>query len=202
VTHCEIDDGVINAAKEYLPSISKAFSDPRLNLVVSDGVAFVEKAAEGSFDIMIVDSSDPVGPAEGLFSSAFYAKAHRILSPGGVLCAQGECLWMHAELIENMMKDHAAPFTSAEYASIQMPTYPAGQIGAFLVRKAEPAAEKDASCRVPRRPVPKDMELRYYTEEMHAAAFALPAFLRSRLSKNGDDSKPPSKRRCLAWEQA
>jgi len=196
VTHCEIDSGVIEAAKKFFPSVSCAFGDPRVNVIVGDGVALVEKAQEASYDVMIVDSSDPVGPAEKLFSKEFYVNAHRILRPGGVMCSQGECLWVNADLIEAMLKENGQPFAVAEYASIQVPTYPYGQIGAFLARKAAAAAESggggdagagggntcptasssSSSCRFPRRMPPSDMELRYYTPEMHAAAFALPAF--------------------------
>merc|ERR1719215_1875815 len=90
VTHCEIDEGVIEAAKKYFPTMAKGFASPKVNVIVGDGVAFVTEAAENSYDVVIVDSSDPVGPAEGLFSPKFYAAVHRILKPGGVLCAQGE----------------------------------------------------------------------------------------------------------------
>jgi len=118
------------------------------------------------------------------------------MKPGGVLCAQGECLWLHADLIEQMVSEHGASFASVEYASIQVPTYPAGQIGALLARKADDGTSKDASCRIARRPVPDDMPCRYYTEAMHAAAFALPAFMQKRL---GSSSAYQTKRR-LSWE--
>lgn len=132
---------------------------------------------------MIVDSSDPVGPAEKLFSPEFYVNAHRILKPGGVICSQGECLWIHKDLIESMIQENGAPFLSAEYASIQVPTYPAGQIGAFIARKADPSRPRlAATCREPLRPV-DICDLKYYSEEMHTAAFALPAFMKR--SMNG-----------------
>merc|ERR1711972_448376 len=119
-----------------------------MDLIVGDGVGFAENARDESFDVIIVDSSDPVGPAEKLFSKEFYANAHRILRPGGVMCTQGECLWVHADLIEQMLKENGAPFASAEYASMQVPTYPSGQIGAFLGRKAG-GEGSDASCMQP-----------------------------------------------------
>merc|ERR1712176_769151 len=181
VTWCEIDGGVIDAAKKYFPTVSCAINDPKVNLIVGDGVGFAEKAADATFDVVIIDSSDPVGPAEKLFSKEFYINAHRILKPGGVICSQGECLWVHADLIEDMLKEHGAPFASAEYASIQVPTYPSGQIGAFLARKAFVEPGKPSSCRSLRRAVPEDMELQYYSAEMHTAAFSLPAFMQRRL---------------------
>eukprot|EP00411_Alexandrium_monilatum_P039655 CAMPEP_0175415896 /NCGR_PEP_ID=MMETSP0095-20121207/44410_1 /TAXON_ID=311494 /ORGANISM="Alexandrium monilatum, Strain CCMP3105" /LENGTH=342 /DNA_ID=CAMNT_0016714991 /DNA_START=1 /DNA_END=1028 /DNA_ORIENTATION=+ len=172
VTHCEIDAGVIEASKHFFPTVSCAFSNPKVNVLIGDGVGFAEKSADASFDVIIVDSSDPVGPAEGLFSKDFYANAHRILKPGGVICSQGECLWVHVDLIQKMLQEHGAPFASAEYASIQVPTYPSGQIGALLARKAHADSGAQPTCKSPRRPVPDDMELRYYSAEMHQAAFA------------------------------
>mmetsp|Transcript_54757 Transcript_54757/g.123302 ORF Transcript_54757/g.123302 Transcript_54757/m.123302 type:complete len:318 (-) Transcript_54757:10-963(-) len=198
VDMCEIDNGVIEASKRFFPTVSCAFGDPRVNLVVGDGVAFAEKAAEGTYDVIVIDSSDPVGPAEKLFSPEFYANAHRILKPGGVLCSQGECLWVHAELIEKMLKENGSSFASAEYASIQVPTYPSGQIGAFLARKAADGSSGSSSCRSPARTVSEEMDLRYYSAEMHAAAFALPAFIRRKLYSQ----EPASKKRCLKWGEA
>lgn len=180
VTMCEIDEGVVNASKKFLPKLSSGFAHPKANLVIGDGVAFAASAAESSYDVIIVDSSDPVGPAEKLFSREFYENAHRILKPGGVLCTQGECLWVHADLICAVMQEYAACFASVEYASLQVPTYPSGQIGGILCRKAKDGL--DVSCRLPQRNIPQDMELNYYTSEMHTAAFALPAFIKKRLS--------------------
>lgn len=189
VTHCEIDAGVVEAAKTYFPTLACGFAHPKENLVIGDGLAFAKAAADDTYDVVIVDSSDPVGPAEGLFSKEFYANAHRILRPGGILCTQGECLWVHADLVEEMLKENGEPFASAEYATMQVPTYPSGQIGAFIGRKAFPDASRETTCRKLLREVPADMELRYYTPEMHTAAFALPAFLQRRLSGS---AKAPS----------
>lgn len=191
ITMCDIDGGVIEASKTYFPKVGCAFDNPKLNLIVGDGVAFAEKAEAGSFDVMIVDSSDPVGPAEQLFSKEFYETAERILKPGGLLCSQGECLWIHGDLIHGMINENGAPFACAEYASIQVPTYPSGQIGAFLARKAGGAGSP--SCRTPRRDVPDDMELRYYSTDMHSASFALPEFIRKRLYST---EKPAKRLRC------
>jgi len=197
VTMCEIDQGVVEASKRFFPSVSCAFDHSKAELIIGDGVAFAEEAADASFDVVIVDSSDPVGPAEKLFSKEFYANAHRILKPGGVLCTQGECLWVHAELIQQVLSENGAPFASAEYATMQVPTYPSGQIGAFLGRKAfdQSSTEDSPSCRRPRRTVPDNMDLRYYSEDMHHAAFALPTFLRKRLAGAAPAGGEPR----LAW---
>ncbi|CAE8584470.1 unnamed protein product [Polarella glacialis] len=178
---CEIDSDVVEASKAFLPKLSCAFSHPKAELKIGDGLAFAEAAADATYDVIVVDSSDPVGPAEKLFSMEFYTNIHRILKPGGVICSQGESLWINDDLIATMVSDFGAPFESAEYASIQVPTYPSGQIGAFIARKAV-GDGSDHSCRNPRRPVPENMELRYYSPDMHAAAFAIPAFMDHRLA--------------------
>merc|ERR1712087_131134 len=103
--------------------------------------------------------------------------------------SQGECLWVHADLIESMLREFGEPFASAEYASIQVPTYPSGQIGAFLARKAHSDPSKVSTCKKPGREIPQPMQLRYYSAEMHSAAFALPAFIRRKLYSG----EPPSK---------
>jgi spermidine synthase len=179
IVQCEIDEGVINASKRFFPSVAKCYTgEPRYTLNIQDAVKYIEEVEAGSVDVIIVDSSDPVGPAEGLFSPAFYEKAHRALAPGGILCCQGECLWIHAELINQMCEVNAKPFESCEYASIQIPTYPCGQIGAFLCQKAQEGLA--ASCRRPRRTCDIE-ELRYYTAEMHEAAFVLPKFVKDKI---------------------
>mmetsp|Transcript_11541 Transcript_11541/g.33266 ORF Transcript_11541/g.33266 Transcript_11541/m.33266 type:complete len:314 (+) Transcript_11541:78-1019(+) len=187
-TMVEIDEGVPDASKQFFPRVSCGFSHPKAELIIGDGVKFACDAPENSYDVMIVDSSDPVGPAEKLFSKEFYENAHRILRPGGVLCTQSECAWLNAELIHDIVKNFGEPFASAEYASIQVPTYPCGQIGAFLGRKADPQGEADVSCRRPRRPVPADMDLSYYTEDMHTASFALPKTVREKFSAGKTES--------------
>lgn len=194
VTMCEIDEGVVNAAKRFFPNVACAFDDPRVTLNIGDGLAYAQAAADNTYDVMVVDSSDPVGPAEKLFEPEFYENAHRILGPGGVICSQGECLWIHSDLIKSMLDENGKPFFSAEYANIQVPTYPSGQIGAFLARKANPSQPLEPSCRQPLREV-GTLDLQYYSEDMHRAAFALPAFLRKKL---GLVSEPPAKKVRLA----
>jgi spermidine synthase len=179
IVQCEIDEGVVNASKQFFPSVAKCYdSDDRFTLNIADAVKYIEEVEEGSVDVIIVDSSDPVGPAEGLFSPAFYEKAHRALAPGGIMCCQGESLWIHADLINQMCDENAKPFASCEYASVQVPTYPCGQIGAFLCQKAKDGML--ATCKKSRRDV-NIQELRYYTAEMHEAAFALPKFLKDKI---------------------
>ena len=88
ITMVEIDEGVCNASKRFFPSVSCAFNDPRVTLKIQDAVQFVQDCEEGTFDVIIVDSSDPVGPAEKLFSPEFYARANKLLTKDGVMATQ------------------------------------------------------------------------------------------------------------------
>ena len=86
----EIDGAVIDSCKEFLPTIAASFNDPKLELIVDDGIAFLKNAKANSYDLIIVDGSDPVGPAEGLFSVEFYTNCYNALKETGMLVAQGE----------------------------------------------------------------------------------------------------------------
>ena len=90
VTMVEIDGAVIDACKEHLPAIAASFDHPKLELIVDDGIEFLKNASAGAYDLIIVDGSDPVGPAEGLFSVSFYTNCYNALKENGILVAQGE----------------------------------------------------------------------------------------------------------------
>jgi spermidine synthase len=201
---CEIDRRVCDVSKEFFPkSMAVGFSDPRMTLVrgpalsarlfsrrrarphpspcprlpaqlYMDAAAYM-KAHANEFDVIIVDSSDPVGPAETLYTSDFYRDMHLALRDGGIVCTQGECQWLHRALIEKVMRDAGALYPVVDYAYSGVPTYPNGQIGYILGCKA---ARGGKALRTPARPVPASMRgtLRYYSEAVHSAAFALPAF--------------------------
>lgn len=130
---------------------------------------------KAEFDCIIVDSSDPVGPAETLYTSSFYRDMHSALRAGGVVCTQGECQWLHLPLIKRVMADAGALYPVVDYAYSCVPTYPNGQIG-FII--ASTATGGRSALRTPRRAVPAELaaQLRYYSAEAHAAAFVLPAF--------------------------
>ena len=97
----ELDEGVPAASKEFFSTtMATAFGDERVELIIGDGAAFMsEEKNHGKFDIIIVDSSDPIGPASVLFENKFYSDIARVLAPGGVCATQGECMWLHATLI-------------------------------------------------------------------------------------------------------
>ena len=135
----EIDGMVIEMSKKYFPGMSCGFDDPRVHVHVTDGIKWVGDAEEGTYDAIIVDSSDPVGPAAVLFERAFFEKIHRALRPGGVVCTQGECIWLHAELIKDVLEMCKDIFQggSVQYGYTTIPTYPSGQIGFVMCCKPD-----------------------------------------------------------------
>jgi spermidine synthase len=136
-----------------------------------DGAKFLD-SNPGTFDVIITDSSDPIGPAQVLFETPFYNAMYKSLRPGGIVCTQGECMWLHIDLIKPLVDSISKTFQSVEYAYTTIPTYPSGQIG-FIV-----ATKDRGSCKKPQRQPSDEVqkELKYYTSELHEAAFVLPAF--------------------------
>ena len=183
IVECEIDEGVINVSKKYFPSLAKGYDDPRVSVKVMDGARFMEENQD-AFDVIITDSSDPVGPASVLFEAPFYNAMYKSLRPGGIVCAQGECMWLHLDLIKPLVDSISKTYSSVEYAYTTIPTYPSGQIG-FVV-----ASKGRTSCKKPERKASDEFlaDLKYYTPELHSAAFVLPAFA-SRAIFGGDSKK-------------
>jgi len=174
IVMCEIDKMVPEVSKKYLPTVSTHFDDPRLTLHIADGCKFLAEK-DGEFDVIIVDSSDPVGPAEVLFEKPFYQAMKKALREGGLVCTQAECLWLHIDIISNLVKQSKELFKTAEYAYTTIPTYPSGQIGFVIC-----SLRDNYTASVPQRKLPSD-KLKYYNDKIHSAAFVLPEFARKKL---------------------
>ncbi|GAA0165132.1 transferase [Lithospermum erythrorhizon] len=180
---CEIDKMVIDVSKKFFPELAIGFDDPRVQLHVGDAVEFLRNCPEAKYDAIIVDSSDPVGPAQELVERPFFKTLARALKPGGVLCNMAESMWLHTHLIQDMLSICRETFKgSVHYAWASVPTYPSGVIG-FLLCSTEGGPPIDF--RNPINPIEKlegalqhRRELRFYNSEMHRAAFALPSFVR------------------------
>ncbi|KAF0932034.1 hypothetical protein E2562_007840 [Oryza meyeriana var. granulata] len=137
---CEIDQLVIDVCKDFFPQLSVGFKDPHVRLHVGDAVDFLRNAPEGKYDAIIVDSSDPIGPAQELVEKPFFHTIARALKPGGVLCNQAESMWLHTHLIQDMLSICREIFKGAvHYAWTSVPTYPSGVIGFLLCAKEGPA---------------------------------------------------------------
>jgi spermidine synthase len=181
---CEIDRRVCDVSKQFFAdSMATAFNDPRATLLYMDAAIYM-KEHKNEFDVIIVDSSDPVGPAETLYTSSFYSDMHGALRDGGIVCTQGECQFLHLDLIRKVMGDAQALYATVDYAYSTVPTYPDGQIGYIIAHKSTGKADK-TYLRTPKRRVPDDMRkvLRLYSEELHRAAFVLPAFAAKKLGE-------------------
>ncbi|PGH13965.1 spermidine synthase [Polytolypa hystricis UAMH7299] len=177
---CDIDEAVIRVSKKYLPGMSIGFQHPNVTVHVGDGFEFL-KNKKNEFDVIITDSSDPEGPAEGLFQKPYFELLNDALREGGVVSTQGsENQWLHISLITELKKICREVFPVAEYAYTTIPTYPSGQIG-FMI------CCKDATRNVaePLRSWTREEEeklCRYYNKEIHRAAFVLPNFARKVLN--------------------
>ena len=150
--------------------MSGLLNDPRVTVFVGDGFKFLADNTS-TYDAIITDSSDPVGPAESLFHKPYFELLHAALTPGGHISTQAECLWLHLPLIHELRKTTRELFAVAEYGFTTIPTYPSGQIGFVVCSKAP-----GHNVKVPVRKVPNT---RYYNEEVHKAAFVLPEFGRA-----------------------
>ncbi|KAF8042880.1 hypothetical protein BT93_A1262 [Corymbia citriodora subsp. variegata] len=191
---CEIDQLVIDVSKKFFPELAVGFEDPRVHLHVGDAVEFLRRAPEGKYDAIIVDSSDPVGPAQELVEKPFFETIARALRPGGVLCNMAESMWLHTHLIEAMISICRETFKgSVHYAWASVPTYPSGVIGFLLCSTEGPPVDFIH----PVNPIEKlegatkhKRELRFYNSEMHTAAFALPTFLKREVSSLQEIQNP------------
>jgi spermidine synthase len=170
----EIDERVTRLAERFFPELCEANGDPRAELRFEDGLAYMNAAEPDSVDVVIVDSTDPVGPAEGLFQEPFYRDCLRALGEGGVLVQQSESPLLHLDSIIAPLHRamRAAGFADTRTLHFPQPVYPSGWWSATLARRGlalDGFREADARA----APFPT----RYYSPEVHRAALALPPFM-------------------------
>ena len=177
----EIDELVVVACREHLPLTASKLDDPRVNLHFEDGLAFAANAADGAYDLVIVDSTDPVGPGEGLFSVAFYTDCYRILSEDGILINQHESPYF-PQFAREMQRAHAKIrdiFPIAQVYQAHIPTYPSGHwLFGFASKKLDPIADAQVDAWNALGLVTK-----YYNTDLHKGAFALPNYVREMLAQ-------------------
>jgi len=175
-TMVEIDAGVVEFSKRYLSEICKgAFEDPRTDLIIGDGFAFVGDSA-AKYDVIIVDSTDPEGPGEILFTKEFYKRCKDRLTPGGVLVTQNGVPFMQPEELRSSAAHMRNFFADVSCYLATIPTYIGGAMAMGW------ATDNAGLRKVPvetleARFIPLSLNSRYYTPEVHKGAFALPPYV-------------------------
>jgi spermidine synthase len=167
---CEIDKGVIEACRQYLPSLASSLDDPKIKIFYEDGAKFITKHRK-SYEVIIVDSTDPMGPGQILFQKSFYENVRKALTPEGIAVFQCESLFLHRHVIEGVFTFAHKLFRKASYYYTQVPTYPSGMIGFFFG-----SSNRDPQKDISEERAKKLKGLKYYTPDIHRAAFALPRF--------------------------
>ena len=182
VTMVEIDDVVIKASKQWLPTVSCKFDDPRLELIVADGIEFLKNAPENTYDAIIVDGSDPLGPAEGFFNVEFYITAAKALKEDGIIAAQGESPMFQTKAFVGLHHCLQDVFGQKQTHLLLffVPSYPSGMWSIQLATKngRSPVADFNPS---KAKDFAAQNGLRYYNEEIHTSAFSLPGFVKELL---------------------
>jgi spermidine synthase len=177
----EIDEIVVNACKEHIPQTSAALDDPRIELIIGDGVEYMEKAAKSDdkFDVIIVDSTDPIGPATPLFGTEFYTNVEAALSSDGIVVSQGESPWYNKDIQTSLLTVINGVFDNVWLYNFSNLTYPGGLWSfTFASKKYHPIDDFQ-----PSRVTASALAFDYYNEHIHTGAFALPNFVKKELSE-------------------
>lgn len=177
VLQVEIDERVTRLAEQYFPELCESNNDPRASFFFGDGIQWLREAETESLDVIIVDSTDPIGPAEGLFTEAFYRDCMRTLRPGGLLVQQSESPLLHMRILKEMYAAIGnAGFADIKTLTFPQPVYPPGWWSATMARKGEKidGFRAQAVAAMP-------FETQYYNADIHQAAFAMPAFFKREL---------------------
>jgi len=169
---CEIDEKVVDVSRQFLPGISCALNgtDPRIKVVYEDGFKFIPQF-KNHFDLIVVDSTDPIGPGKVLFSPEFYQLIFDALSPDGIMTNQSENPWYAGEIFQGIVQNMKQIFPLVKFYNGSIPTYPSGLwTFGFASKKYDP--EKPCGM----NNYSDALNCRYYTPQLHSAAFQLPAF--------------------------
>ncbi|MEJ8552791.1 polyamine aminopropyltransferase [Tepidibacter sp. Z1-5] len=174
----EIDELVVRASKEYLPITSCKLDDPRVNVYFEDGLKFVD-GKENMYDLIIVDSTDPIGPGEGLFTTKFYTDCYNALTEKGILINQNESPY-YSDNAREMSRAHRKIkniFPIAKAYQYHMPTYPSGHwLFGFASKQLDPIKDLDKE-----KWNELGIKTKYYNTDIHVGAFALPTYVKEML---------------------
>jgi spermidine synthase len=185
LTQVEIDPAVVEFSKEHFPEFTRpVFADKRFESVIDDGMKYVART-DRRFDVVIVDSTDPQGPGKVLFSQKFYTACKRCMNKGGVLVTQnGVPIFQPAELISSVGKFRKLFADGACYVAA-IPTYIGGHMAMGWATDNKTLRQTPARIIAARYRKAGSFTTRYWTPEVHAAAFALPRFIADAVAKAG-----------------
>jgi spermidine synthase len=176
ITMVEIDAGVVEFCRQYLPNHNAgAYDDPRFKLVIDDGVNFVNQTDE-KFDVIISDCTDPIGPGESLFTSAFYEGCARCLNEGGIFVAQNGVCFLQQDEAVNSHTRLSQYFNDVSFYQAAIPTYYGG-IMTFAWASQDPSLRQLDLTTLQHRFHQSGLNCRYYNPAIHAGSFALPQYL-------------------------
>jgi len=172
----EIDGAVVEFCREHLPSVSDgAFDDPRTEIVIADGIKFMAET-DRKFDLIVVDSTDPIGPGGVLFTEAFYKDCARCLAPGGIVVNQNGVPFLQGDEITDTWRRRKPHFADVGYYLAAVPTY----VGGFMAlgwASNSPKARAESAETIHARFAAAPVATRYYTPDLHKASFALPPYV-------------------------
>ncbi len=177
VVQIDIDEQVTRLSEKYFPELCDSNADPRANLLFQDGIRWIREREPGSLDVIIVDSTDPVGPAEGLFTAEFLGDCRKALAAGGILVQQSESPLYHMDILRGLYKAmDKAGFAAVQTLFFPQSVYPSGWWSATMACKGqafngfrEQAAQQ------------RSFPTRYYNRDIHHAALAQPEFFRAQI---------------------
>ena len=177
----EIDEAVVRASKQFLPEVGD-FDNPKLNVLYEDGIAFVKNVTE-PYDVIIIDGSDPVGPAEGLFKRDFYDACHNALTDNGILTAQTESPWVpsYHESISGLFSILDKVFPVSKMYLAYIPLYPTGMWSMAYASKGIDPLSEEVLTRVEDGLPTLNAKMKYYNKEVHRGAFSIPNFVKELL---------------------
>lgn len=170
----EIDELVIDVCREYLPQTACGFDDERVSIHIQDGMKFIRKCKD-EYDLIIVDSTDPFGPGEGLFTKEFYGNCFKALKEDGIMVNQHESPFYSNDAVamQRIHKRIVQSFPISRVYQAHIPTYPSGHwLFGFASKKYNPIKDYD-----PKRWRAMGIKTRYYNTQLHIGAFALPNYV-------------------------
>ena len=174
----EIDSCVIEASKKFISVTAKGLENSKLNLIVDDGVKYLKEAKDNSFDVVLVDSTDPIGPAAPLFNESFYSNVKRVLTDDGFVVSQCENPFLEMGTQKSLLGIKAKLFKGTFVYNYSNITYPSG-LWSFSM-----ACKSDLKPFSPTRTEGFVVDLKYYNRRVHEASFALPQFQHNALKRN------------------